>query len=276
MYILLKQYFKKNFPTIFKKLRSIKDQLVIEAKTLRQVGLIRILKQFIGFKQKWKAELPLQKIRKIKMIEQSLDSFKRKNNDFKQGGHTVYFSPDIILKTSLQTIIRYMPEIVGIKIVSRIGSIDTPYVASDKTCLSHTYMSPLHYELILVHGVFTSLGLGPRLYDVIELEFNNGDVHIAYAMEHIDGNVCVSKQECENFIQKIQMLEKSKLIKLINWNGYNDMDFKCPSCNGNLIFEQSSGQLKYVDLQNFALDNYYDYFRLYFYYQLLFVQIQLE
>lgn len=261
MYIPFKQSIKKTFPNSFKRLRSIKDQFVIEAKTLNQVGIIRILKQFISTDQKWKTELPLQRIRKLKLNETSLKTLKASGISLKQGGHAVYFPPESIKKTSLKDIPSYMPDNVGIKIVSRKGGIDTPYTASDKTCVSHTYMSPSHQDLILVHGIFSSLGLGPRLYDLVEMEFENGDIHVAYIIEHIDGKACTDQKSCEAFLEKIKGLEKSHLLKLINWNGYKDMDFDCPSCNENLLSEASSGQLKYVDLQNFALDNYYNYLK---------------
>lgn len=261
MYIPFKQSIKKTFPQSFQKLRAFKDQCVIEGNTLKQVGVTRILKQFFCAPQKWKTELPLQRIRKLHVNETSLEDLKASGASLKQGGHAVYFSPESINKTSLKNIMDYLPCDAGIKIVERLGGIDTPYAASDKTCLSHTYMSPSHKELMLVHGIFSSMGLGPRLYDLVEIGFENGDVHVAYMIQHIQGDACADKKKCELFVGKIKKLEKSQLLKLINWNGYKDMDFDCPSCNGNLICESESGQLKYVDLQNFALDNYYNYLK---------------
>jgi len=261
MYIPFKQRIKKTFPTTFQRLRGVKDQFVIEIKTLKQVGIARIVKQLINSRQKWGDELPIQKIRRVKVNENSLDALKKNDLPFKEGGHTVYFSPEVMQKTCLKALLGYVPDNAGVKIVSRQGHIDAPYAASDKTCLSHTYMSPSHRDLVLVHGIFSSLGLGPRLYDLVEIEFDNGDIHVAYMIEHIGGDACKDEKKCEVFLGKIKELEKSRLLKLVNWNGYKDIDFDCPSCNGNLITETSSGQLKYVDLQNFALDDYYSYLK---------------
>lgn len=261
MYIPFKQYLKKSFPNAFERARSIKDQFVIEFNTLRQVGIIRLLKQLLPNEKRWKIELPIQRINRVRIDFPSLECIKDSYKDFKEGGHTFYFSPGIVQNSILNKIFDYMPCDAGIKVIKRKGAINTPFAALDKTCKTHSLMSPSHKDLILVHNIFYSLKIGPRLYDVIEIEFANGDVHIAYILEHIEGDPCSLQSECEIFINQIKDLENSNLIKLVNWNGYKDMDFLCPSCNGNLIFDNKSRSLKYVDLQNFALENYYQYLK---------------
>lgn len=257
MYYEIKQYTKKNFPSFFIWARDIKDQLKIEISTLRQVGILRILQQFAPSKKKWIAELPLQSVSKFRIKLDLLESLCQKY-PFKEGGHTIYLPLSSVKE--LSTLNDIFPAGVGIKIVKRKGNIDAPFPAQDKTCKIHKLCSPSHKDLILVHNLFYSFGIGPRLYDLMELEFGNGDIHMAYIMEHING-MEPTKEECENFIDEIKSLESKKLIQLVNWNGYKDMDFICPGCNGNLLKEKSSKKLKYIDLQNFALRDYYAYLK---------------
>ncbi len=257
MYYEIKQYTKKTFPSFFIWARDIKDQLKTELKTLRQVGFLRILQQFVPSKKRWVSELPVQSISKFYVKLRSIEFLCQKYS-FKEGGHTIYLPLSSI--EELSDLKDIFPDRAGIKIVKRKGNVDAPFSARDKTCKIHKLCSPSHKDLLLVHNLFYSFGMGPRLYDLMELEFTNGDIHMAYIMEHIEGKE-PAKQSCEDFIDKIKALENKKLIKLVNWNGYGDMDFICPGCNGNLLQEKSSKNLKYVDLQNFALGDYYTYLK---------------
>ena len=255
MHLKLKQKFKKSFPKLFVRLRSIKDQLKRELKTLKQVGFLRILQQLLPSKKKWLSELPVQSIPRISINLPSVDSLCQKN-EFKEGGHTIYLPLAKIDELNYSADI--YPESVGIKIVKRKGRVNEPFSSSDKSCKTHELLSPSHKNLLLVYNLFYSLDMGPRLYNLIELEFSNGDIHIAYILEHVEGKE-PTKQACEKFVDKIKFLEGENLINLVNWNGYEDMDFICPKCNGNLIQDKGSKKLKYVDLQNFSLGDYQSY-----------------
>lgn len=260
MYHQLKQYVKTNFPTFFVRARDLKDQAVIEVNTLRQVGIKRLFKQFLSSKEKWKTELPLQSIGRAHVDIASLKDVCTTAPNFKEGGHTYYFPPEVIRASSLKELFSWAPENAGLKIVKRQGGINTPFAALDKTCNAHSMLAPSHKDLMLIHGIFWNLGLGPRLYDLLELQFKNGDVHVAYIVEHIEGKT-PSMDACTTFVQNLQKLEAENTIKLVNWNGYKDMDFICPSCNGNLMVDTQSNTLKYVDLQNFAIGDYYHYLK---------------
>ena len=238
----------------------MKDQLKIEMHTLRQFGVMRLLKQFFASKAQWKTELPLQSISRISINIESLEVLCKKHPDFKEGGHTYYFSPQILQESLFHDFFKYIPNSAGLKIIKRSGGIDTPFPSTDKTCQSHSALAPSHKELILVHSLFFNENLGPRLYNLVEIQFQDGSVHVAYILEHVEGQI-PSQKECESFIEKIQTLESRNAIKLVNWNGYKDHDFTCPACNGNLLKDKSSKALKYVDLQNFSLGDYYTYLK---------------
>ena len=257
MYNSIKQYTKKSFPSFFIRARSLKDQFKTEVKTLKQVGLLTLFQQFIPNKKRWTSELPIQSISERSIELDSIESLCQKYT-YQEGGHTIYLPLSSIKE--LSDLNDIFPDNIGIKIVKRKGNIDTAFSAQDKTCKIHKLCTPSHKDLLLVHNLFYSFGLGPRLYDLIEIKFNNGDIHMAYIMEHIVGKK-PTKESCEYFIDKIKDLENKKLIKLVNWNGYEDMDFICPGCNGNLLQEKGSKELKYVDLQNFALGDYYTYLK---------------
>lgn len=256
MYIPFKQNIKHTFPSAFEVARDVKDQIVIEFSTLRQVGIFNILKRFVKAKEQWRKELPLQDILRTTITINSLEELKA-NYSNAEGGHTYYFSPTIVNNSPLKSIWDFLPSDAGIKIVKNIGGKHKPFAQLDNTGRAYLLSSPSHKDLILVHNLFYNLGIGPRLYNVVEIAFANGDVHVAYIMQHIAGHVCNDKVQADNFIKQIKALEDKKLIKLINWNGYNDMDFKSPNCNGNLI--SMDDKLYYIDLQNFALGDYNSY-----------------
>lgn len=260
MYHPFKQYVKRTFPTFFYKARDIKDQTIIELQTLRQVGIRSLFKRFLDTKEKWKKELPLQKICREKISHKSLADFQKACGTPQEGGHALYFAPGTFEQNLSLNVLQYIPIPVGLKIVKRPGGLSAPFAAADKTGAFHSAFSPSHQDLLLVHGMFFNRGLGPRLYDVVELEFSDGSLHVAYVLEHIEGTISPQK-ECESFIEKIKALEKDNLIKLVNWNGYGDDDFLCPRCNGNLIFDSHNKTSKYIDLQNFALDDYSSYLK---------------
>ena len=89
MYHSFKNYIKNTFPVFFVKARDIKDQLVLEVKTLKQVGISRILKQFLVPKEKWKRELPLQTIEHVQLKYLSLMDLKNQFQGVKEAGHTL-------------------------------------------------------------------------------------------------------------------------------------------------------------------------------------------
>ncbi|MFN7662610.1 MAG: hypothetical protein ACK5PQ_02665 [Alphaproteobacteria bacterium] len=255
-YAAIKNYVYRTFPVFSNKIRSFKYRVEIEIKTLYRVGIFKIIRSFLGSKSTWKNDLPLQSVTMVPVKVQSLAALLEGSPHVKEGGHTFYFSPSFIKTSPLKELMKYYPPHVGIKIIKNEGGIEHKYVGSQRGCRSYSIFSPSHKELLLSHNLFYVLNIGPRLYDLLEIKFQSGATHVAYIVEHVEG-VTPSIQRAKKFLDHIKELEKKSVIKLINWNGYNDMDFKVPGCNGNLIFDTSSKNLKYVDLQNFGLgDNY--------------------
>lgn len=260
-YQSVKQAFKAAFPHAFDIARDIKDRLKIEALTLKQVGFMPLVKLALPSKASaWRAHLPVQSISSVTLVCPTLEALLNNHTPTQEGTHTVYFSPEAAKASALAPLLNYFPDTVGIKIVKQPGGLDSSYAMAAHSSQTQRQLAPSHEELVLVHNLFFQRQLSPRLYDLLEIHFAQGDVHMAYAVEHIAGEA-PTQEGCQTFIEKIKTLENQSIIRLINWNGYSDQDFQCPTCNGNLLEDKQSKRLCYVDLQNFALGNYHQHLK---------------
>lgn len=247
---MIKQCIKKTFPKTFIQARDIKDQFLIEYNTLRRVGIKRIFRQFLKSKPVWQKILPLQKF----YTEECFIDLK----DFDaEGAHAIYLSPSKWRTSKLSHLQERYPENCGLKITKYPGGMDGSFSDPSKTGQSHAQFSPAHRALVLIHNLFDSLGIGPKLYDVFEIK-NQDKRYVAYAIEHIAGST-PEQNMCKTFIENLKNLEKQNLVNLIFWTGYTGSDFNCPDCNGNLIFDHVTKSLKYIDLQHFGLGDYTKY-----------------
>lgn len=257
-FIDTKRYISQNFPLLFKCCVAL-YKVKIEIKTLYRLGPRIIIQRFIDMKDGWKKEIPLQRPLAVSSSYLSLSDMIKDIPDNIEGGHTFYFPPEKVKKSGLRDLLAAYPSGAGIKIIKTPGGMEEKYVARKRGCASYYAFSPSHKELMISHNLFYILGIGPRLYDILVVKFKDGETHVAYIVEHIEGNapfISVAKK----FLEEIKDLEKKSLIKLVNWNGYQDMDFKLPDCNGNLIYETRTNKPKYVDLQNFLVGENYSTF----------------
>jgi hypothetical protein len=84
------------------------------------------------------------------------------------------------------------------------------------------------------------------------------DVWTAYVIEHI-GDGVPSMDQCREGISKLQQLEAEGLLRVSAPEGFEDDEFRCPGCEGNGLIKD--GQFKYIDFQNFLLDDYASYLK---------------
>ena len=150
-------------------------------------------------------------------------------------------------------IARNYPKNAGIKIINNPGGIDdSTYISNSRKRISslHKMLTNNRRYLSLVANLLYHNGVGPRLYDLIELEWG-GELWTAYVIEHVDGRV-PSEAECNAGLKKIREMEAEGLIKINLPDGFDDEDFQCPACNRN-AFMDDVGRFQYIDFQNFIL-----------------------
>ena len=115
-----------------------------------------------------------------------------------------------------------------------------------------------HRRLSLVANLLFAKGLGPRLYDLVEIQV--GDFNsTAYIVEHAGGQT-PSMTQCKTDY-KAWLTSRSKAFsRSICLDGFADEDFECPSCNGNALIGRDE-KFYYIDFQNFLLVKYETYLR---------------
>ncbi len=253
-----------NFPRFYARAGRLKEQLVAEYRVARRVGLRRLIIKAVGATRPWQEVLPRQSPRRFVMAQNRFSTVRDLLNylnstgiAYSQGGHTVYLPPDSARKSPFQDVMKNYPATAGIKIVKNQGGLDDSTYVKDSLDKADSLIRQKllhgHKHLSLVANLFFAKGLGPRLYDLIEIECGDR-VWTAYVMEHVDGSV-PTNAECEAGIERIKEMERQGLIKVSLPLGFQDKEFESPTCMNNAFVDQS-GKFHYIDFQNFLLMNY--------------------
>jgi hypothetical protein len=245
---------------------SIKFRLTIEMQLIRRVGLVHLFEKGFRIGTHWQKVLPIQEPRRASSGVLELDNgcslagfLEGRDVPYREGGHTIYLAP-VWARQVFPELMASYPDNAGIKIVKNPGTARESYVYSGHTKISwiHRSLTYSHRHLVLVAGLLSSHGMGPRILDLLELKIN-GEIVTAYVMQHIDGRE-PTVDECRAGITRLRALEKQRLLKVIVPHGFDDSDFACPSCNGNALVD-SSGAFRYVDFQNFHFVDYGAYLK---------------
>ncbi|MBK8006877.1 MAG: hypothetical protein IPK12_24195 [Gemmatimonadetes bacterium] len=112
------------------------------------------------------------------------------------------------------------------------GGIDgTGYLHGDgHSALQHRALYG-HRHLVLVANLFQRTGLGPRLYDLVELT-GGGQAWVGYVVQHAPG-ATVSAAECQAGLARMKELAAAGVFTVVAPGGFDHQDFSCPACNGN-------------------------------------------
>lgn len=256
-----------NWPRVFKLLSRLLNQYHIEVRTARRLGMWFILKNVFGFGPAWKRSLSLQAPLRFKVPGLTLVSYEDLESylghsglRYNNAGHTFYLPPDSVRSSALSDVMTFYPESAGLKIIKKKGKSSGGYVYGGirkrRISVWYNWITYNRDQLCLVANLFYSKGIGPRIYDLVEIEFN-GHIWSAYVVEHVDGRM-PTVAECEAGIAKIKNLEDEKLVKLTLTEGYQDQDLTPPACNNNAFIDRK-GNFSYVDFQSFLLINYESY-----------------
>lgn len=260
--IAIKELVRRNFPRFFNAARRAKDQFLVEVRVIRQVGFRVLFQKGTARSEHWTKELPLQRPLRRQVDGITVTSPAKLRDQLMsdglavpEGGHTIYLSPEVIAKTQFSVVLNNYPTDAGLKIIKNVGGVaDTDYVHGGDYSRLHRKLTHSHGLLSTVANVLHIEGLGPRLYDLLELQVGD-NVWTAYVVKHCEGRA-PTVTECENAMSSLRALERRHVLKLSAPGGYDHMDFCCPDCNGNALVEEKTGKFNYVDFQNLLLVNY--------------------
>ena len=240
-----------------------RDQITSEVQTIRRVGVSRLLKETFGKPTPWREVLPVQSPRTILLPgaalakqESLIDHLRSAGATYGEGSHAIYLAPASLKLTAFASLAQDYPPDAGLKIMKNLGGVDESDYLLGRTkgdSSIHLGMIHSHRHLSLVANLLYAREVGPRLYDLINLECGEQS-RTAYVVQDV-GNSKPSLAVCEAGIQKLRDLDTEGILKVILPDGFADEEFECPECCNNALVD-SDGQFKYIDFQNFLLGDY--------------------
>ena len=251
------------FPALYALAGNTKDQITVEVRALRRIGLTRLLGDSFGKGENWAAVLPVQSPQNFELNSEPLTTtdallkyLKASGALYREGGQAIYLPPESFRTGIFADIAVNYPADAGIKIVKNQGGVDqsrylTRTVRGDSKIQIGLVHS--HRHLSLVANLFYLKDVGPRLYDLINLK-SRETAWAAYVIQDV-GDKVPTMEECERGIQKLREMDNSRLIRVILPEGLKDEEFECPGCSGN-AFIDDAGNFRYIDFQNFRLVEY--------------------
>jgi hypothetical protein len=173
---------------------------------------------------------------------------------YREGGFTVYVPPQPELASVFPALAERYPPDAGIKFLKDLGPVESSrYVPVRSAWANNTWsealaIGPPTNQLADANALYMS-GLGPRVYDLVSFRSEQASV-AAFIVEHVEGSLPNGAQ-CRDFRERLNkaLASKQLAVMLPRWSTH--LDFRCPSCNGNLI-ANGDGAL-YVDFQTFRV-----------------------
>jgi len=250
-------------PRVYSTAGKTKDQITSEVQTLRRVGVSRLFKETFGKPTPWQEVLPVQSPRTIVLPGTSLttqesliDHLRSVGASYGEGSHALYLAPKSLKLTALKSLAADYPDDAGLKIMKNPGGVDESSYLMGRTkgdSRIHLGMVHSHRHLSLVANLLHARGVGPRLYDLINLKCDD-QIRTGYVVQDVGGSM-PTQSECEEGIQKLRDLDAAGVLRVILPDGFADEEFECPACCNNALVD-TDRRFKYIDFQNFLLGDY--------------------
>jgi len=263
-----KGWLAAKFPGPIATIAKTRYQVMVELQLIHRVGVAQLAREIFGITTPWQKTLPVQQPRRLqipglqmKTLHELLTYLRSQGTNYRAGGHTVYLPPDSWSRTAFAAIQKFYPPTTGLKIINNPGGVDdSRYVYNSLHGISelHKKITYSHRHLSLISNTLYTHGVGPRLYDLVELQLGD-QTWTANVCEHIEGRT-PTHAETEAGLERIREMEAQRIIRVTIPDGYNDADFLPPDCNMNAIVGRD-GKWRYVDHQNFLLVDYANYLR---------------
>jgi len=200
----------------------------------------------------------------LQLIYEYESLIKSKNlSDFKsklESNGISYFEGEFqifITKNNLSKVIKSDYEkSFGLKIIksTEFGDCSTPMIMSKNVSDSSTY---LHKKLVgsvsdvlTVENLLYHHNLSPRVFDLIKLKLDDA-VYFGLIVEDY-GDEFVYGSEAETFLKDFFGICENIGIDIVG--GEDQSDFKPPKFKNNIVRDQSTKKIGYVDIQNFYLN----------------------
>ncbi len=250
-----------HFPATYAAAGKTKDQLTSELRTMRRVGVSRLLKESFGKQTSWQEQLPVQAPRNIVVSDvpagvSLIEYVRSMEPSYQQGSHAVYLSPESLRGTAFQSLVENYPPDAGLKLVKKPGRLDeSGYILGRAKGDSKIQLGMVHghRHLSLVANFLYAMRIGPRLYDLVNLQCGE-QLWTAYVIQDV-GNNSPSEAQCKAGVDRLRELHEQGVIKVILPEGFDDPEFECPACGNNALIDDT-GQFRYIDFQNFLLGDY--------------------
>jgi len=208
--------------------------------------------------------LSLQKIRTLNAYtgdvtsdEELLTFLKREEIPFCEGGWTIYLPPGEKLRALIPGLSSYPPN-CGVKILRDLKPpMSAAYTPNDlRPTPGAAFVrsrTPAPEELLRIAGMLQIKGLGPRVHDLVEIDFGNLK-GTAYLVDHVGDGQPITDSDYWKFIDGIKLNLEQNILGLAHGDYHHSKDFRPPDCNANLL-KDKNGQLKYIDFQSFNYQN---------------------
>jgi hypothetical protein len=239
----------------------VKDQIEVEYETLRRLGLKSVFGRIAGATPDWQVKLPVQKARiytikdlQFSVLQDILTHLAKEKISFSQGGHSLYLSPSQWKKSVFAPLAEDYPASAGLKIMKRLGGLNSPYLFAKGFSRIQAKFIPSHRHQVLTNNGLHILDIAPRLYDLLEID-GVDNIATAYVVEHIEGNTPPA-EECQELVNNLKSFVDDGTLQLIATKGFDHNDFKYPHFNGNIIKDKNTKKMFYIDVQNFRFTHY--------------------
>lgn len=177
--------------------------------------------------------------------------FKQRSLRYMEGLHTFYLPPQQGLRDTLGEIVDCYPESSGFKILKNFAKPANVHYMHEMETKSIYYLMGNIENQALAAACLYALGLGPKLYDVAQL--NVGEVNLTVLVSEYCAGRIPNMEEGLEFQSILKELNKRKLFHLVNPSGFDCPDLTPPDCGGNLFLAEGS-RFCYVDSQLFLFD----------------------
>lgn len=212
----LKDAVRRGAPRLFSMLRALRDQTAIELRVVKQLRSAGLVRSVLPHRTIWQRDLPLQAV------------LRHHVHAIPAGSASL--NPSEWRTSTLAPLAEHYPSDAALRIVADARPHDG-----------------------LVANLLYRLELGPRVYDVTEIEAG-GTVMTGYVSQHVEPQT-PSMEACGRGVERLRELVTEGLLRNLAPNGFDDRAFACPDCGGAATRGASEG-FQYREFRNFGLGSY--------------------
>ncbi|RYE58875.1 MAG: hypothetical protein EOP20_05515, partial [Hyphomicrobiales bacterium] len=169
-----------------------------------------------------------------------------------EGVDAFYLPPESWRSSQLASIARRYPPSSGLKVSKNLGGLSGFYMTARPGRHVQRWLSGSHSDQVNTYNHLYLEGIAPRLWDVMELIDADGNVRVAYVVDHVTGST-PAPAEFEAVVGQLQNLCQETRAVLVSGSGWGGIDFQLPDGNGNVITCDQDGRPRYVDIHSFKI-----------------------